>query len=71
MLISAFFWYNIIQGAADACQKPMPKPEEDSSFTSLLCAAVVCLFITSAIFSTSYVYIKLRIKPYVDLTPAL
>ncbi|XP_052707760.1 multiple epidermal growth factor-like domains protein 10 [Crassostrea angulata] len=58
-------------GAVGSCQKPIFKPKEDSSFTSLLWAAVVCLFIISAIFFTSYMYIKLRIKPYVDVTQAL
>lgn len=63
--------YIFIQGAVGSCQKPILKPKEDSSLTSLLWAAVVCLLIISAIFFTSYMYIKLRIKPYVDVTQAL
>lgn len=63
--------YNIIKGADDACQKPILQPEKDSSFTYLMCAAVVCLFIMSVIFFTSYVFIKLTIKPHVGVTQPL
>lgn len=63
--------YNIIQGTGDACQKPIYKIEGDSNFTSLMCAVVVCLFIISVIFVTCYMYIKLRMKPYVDVTQDL
>lgn len=60
-----------IYPAGDACQKTKLKPEKHPSVTSLMCAAVVCLLIISVICFTSYVYIRFRMKQYVDLRQAL
>lgn len=60
-----------IYPAGDACQKPKLKPEKRSSVTFLMWAVAVCLFILSVIFFTSYMYIRFRMKPSVDLTQAL
>lgn len=60
-----------IYSAGDACQKTKLKAEKHPSVTSLMCAAVVCLLIISVICFTSYVYIRFRMKQYVDLRRAL
>ncbi|XP_052708149.1 protein draper-like [Crassostrea angulata] len=63
--------HGCIKPQGDACQNPMLKPEEHMNTTSLMWTVIVCLFVISITFFSTYLYLKLRKKPNVIVSETL